>query len=66
MKTEETMVERGSRNVFADLGFPDSDTHLLIAIAVKTNFRGSPREVNLVKDASQSIQFATVEIVLPK
>ena len=29
MKTDETMVERGSGNVFADLGFPDSDTHLL-------------------------------------
>ena len=29
MKTDETMVERGRGNVFADLGFPDSDTHLL-------------------------------------
>ena len=37
MKTDETMVERGSGNVFADLGFPDSDTHLLKSELVHPN-----------------------------
>ena len=31
MKTEKVKVERGSGNVFADLGRPDADTHLLKA-----------------------------------
>ena len=31
METEETKVEAGSGNVFADLGFSDADTHLLKA-----------------------------------
>ena len=31
MNTSECSVERGSGNVFADLGFPDADTHLLKA-----------------------------------
>jgi len=29
--TEDVKVERGSGNVFADLGLPDADTHLLKA-----------------------------------
>ena len=31
MKTTDTTVERGSGNVFADLGFPDADAHLVKA-----------------------------------
>ena len=31
MNTSEISVERGSGNVFADLDFPDADTHLLKA-----------------------------------
>lgn len=30
-KQEETSIRRGSKNVFADLGFPDAETHLLKA-----------------------------------
>lgn len=31
MKTQDIKIERGSGNVFADLGLPDADTHLLKA-----------------------------------
>ena len=31
MNTSEYSVDRGSDNVFADLGFPEADTHLLKA-----------------------------------
>ena len=31
MKPDDTGVERGSGNVFADLGFPDADAHLVKA-----------------------------------
>ncbi len=31
MKTEKMKIERGSGNVFADLGCPDAETHLLKA-----------------------------------
>ena len=31
MKPTDTAVERGSGNVFADLGFPDADVHLVKA-----------------------------------
>ena len=31
MKTKEINIERGSGNVFADLGRPDAETHLLKA-----------------------------------
>ena len=31
MKMEETRIERGSGNVFEDLGYPDADAHLLKA-----------------------------------
>lgn len=31
MKTDDTRIETGSGNVFADLGRPDADTHLLKA-----------------------------------
>ena len=31
MKTKEMKIERGSGNVFADLGHPDAETHLLKA-----------------------------------
>ena len=31
MKPDDTAVERGSGNVFADLGFPDADAHLVKA-----------------------------------
>ena len=31
MKTDNVKVERGSGNVFADLGLPDADAHLLKA-----------------------------------
>ena len=31
MKTKKTKIERGSGNVFADLGRPDAETHLLKA-----------------------------------
>ncbi len=31
MKTQNMKIERGSGNVFADLGLPDADTHLLKA-----------------------------------
>ena len=31
MNTSEYSVERGSDNVFADLGFPEADTHILKA-----------------------------------
>ncbi len=30
-KHEDTSIRRGTRNVFADLGFPDAETHLLKA-----------------------------------
>ena len=30
-KTKETSIRRGTGNIFADLGFPDADTHLLKA-----------------------------------
>jgi predicted XRE-type DNA-binding protein len=30
-KREETSIRRGTKNVFADLGFPDAETHLLKA-----------------------------------
>jgi len=30
-KHEDTTIHRGSKNVFADLGFPDAETHLLKA-----------------------------------
>ena len=30
-KDPDTRITRGTRNVFADLGFPDADTHLLKA-----------------------------------
>ncbi len=30
-KESDTRVRRGTKNVFADLGFPDADTHLLKA-----------------------------------
>ena len=30
-KKEDTSVRRGTKNVFADLGFPDAETHLLKA-----------------------------------
>ena len=30
-KKDDTAIRRGSANVFADLGFPDADTHLLKA-----------------------------------
>jgi len=29
MESDDTAVERGSTNVFADLGFPDTDAHLV-------------------------------------
>ena len=31
MKTDNVKIEHGSENVFADLGLPDTDTHLLKA-----------------------------------
>ncbi len=31
MQTKETKIEHGSGNVFADLGYPDADAHLLKA-----------------------------------
>lgn len=31
MKTQDAEIERGSGNVFADLGLPDAETHLLKA-----------------------------------
>ena len=31
MKTQDIKIERGSGNVFADLGLPDADAHLLKA-----------------------------------
>ena len=31
MKTDNVKIERGSGNVFADLGLPDADAHLLKA-----------------------------------
>ena len=31
MELTDTAVERGSGNVFADLGFPDADAHLVKA-----------------------------------
>ncbi|MDE0254216.1 MAG: helix-turn-helix transcriptional regulator [Rhodospirillaceae bacterium] len=31
MESDDTAVERGSGNVFADLGFPDADAHLVKA-----------------------------------
>ena len=31
MEPTDTAVERGSGNVFADLGFPDADAHLIKA-----------------------------------
>ncbi|MCY3880241.1 MAG: helix-turn-helix transcriptional regulator [Rhodobacteraceae bacterium] len=31
MKSKNTTIERGSGNVFADLGFPDADNHLVKA-----------------------------------
>ena len=31
MKTDKTNIERGSGNVFADLGLPDAEAHLLKA-----------------------------------
>ncbi len=31
MKTDNVKIEHGSENVFADLGLPDADTHLLKA-----------------------------------
>ena len=31
MKTDKVKIERGSGNVFADLGLPDADAHLLKA-----------------------------------
>lgn len=31
MKTDDVEIERGSGNVFADLGLPDADAHLLKA-----------------------------------
>jgi len=31
MNPDDTTVERGSTNVFADLGFPDADAHLVKA-----------------------------------
>ena len=31
MKTDKLKIERGSGNVFADLGFPDAEAHLLKA-----------------------------------
>ena len=31
MKTDKTKIERGSGNVFADLGLPDAEAHLLKA-----------------------------------
>lgn len=31
MKVEDTKIERGSGNVFKDLGYPDADAHLLKA-----------------------------------
>ncbi|MCY4030128.1 MAG: helix-turn-helix transcriptional regulator [Acidobacteria bacterium] len=31
MEPDDTAVERGSGNVFADLGFPDADAHLVKA-----------------------------------
>ena len=31
MESDDTAVERGSGNVFADLGFPDADVHLVKA-----------------------------------
>ena len=34
MATEKTKIERGSGNVFADLGRPDAETHLLKAALV--------------------------------
>ena len=30
-KRKETAIRRGTKNIFADLGFPDADTHLLKA-----------------------------------
>ena len=31
MRTKDTAIRRGTKNVFADLGFPDAETHLLKA-----------------------------------
>ena len=31
MESKDTVVERGSGNIFADLGFPDADAHLVKA-----------------------------------
>jgi len=31
MKVPDTRITRGTKNVFADLGFPDAETHLLKA-----------------------------------
>ncbi len=47
MEPDDTTVERGSGNVFADLGSPDADAHL-----VKAELVSSQRRTASSKDSS--------------
>ena len=40
-----TRITRGTENVFADLGFPDAETHLLKAELVTRIQGSSPRKI---------------------
>ena len=50
-KGQDTRITRGTKNVFADLGFPDAETHLLKAELV-TRIRGVITKQNLTQTAA--------------
>lgn len=50
-KDPETRIKRGTKNVFADLGFPDPETHLLKAELV-TRIQQVIAEQNLTQTAA--------------
>jgi predicted XRE-type DNA-binding protein len=50
-KDPDTSIRRGTKNVFADLGFPDADTHLLKAELV-TRIQGVISGQNLTQTAA--------------
>ena len=72
MEPDDTTVERGSGNVFADLGFPDADAHLVKAELVSriddiVRDRGITRtEAARLMDLSPARRVAAAQGRLPR
>ncbi len=65
MKTDNVKIERGSGNIFADLGLPDADAHLLKAELV-TQIDKIIRERRLKQvDAAKAARAVSTRCVAP-